>query len=171
MSHHNRTELFNLAKAIQEKHIKKIKNRTKQNKSPAHSSRLNFNIDNNNGSPSQLIGKQAENHAIQYLEDQGLLLLERNLLYKTGEIDIVMLDKNILVFIEVRLRNNPSYGNGLDSINKSKKLKIIRTAQYYLPYLVKKHFNYKTPACRFDAISITKCKTTWVKYAFETIRN
>lgn len=170
MSHPNRTELFNLAKIAQAKHIKKRHKRTKSTVGKAHSSRLNFNNDNS-GSPSQLLGKKAEDLAIQYLQSQGLLLLERNLLYKTGEIDIVMLDKDIMVFIEVRLRNNCSYGNGLDSINQNKKLKIIRTAQYYLPYLSKKHFDYNVPACRFDVISITNHMVTWVKYAFEVISN
>lgn len=169
MTEHNRTELFSLAKLAQKKALTRNKKSKKNIKKPIYKSKLN--LDSNSSSPSQKIGSHAEEQAIKHLCNNGLLLLERNLLCKTGEIDIAMRDQDLLVFIEVRLRNNCFFGNGLDSINKSKKLKIIRTAQYFLPYLVAKHFNYKTPTCRFDVISINQHQITWVKCAFEVVSN
>ena len=48
-------------------------------------------------------GLLAENLAASYLIEQGLKLLVKNYHCRFGEIDLIMQDKNTLVFIEVRL--------------------------------------------------------------------
>ena len=75
-----------------------------------------------------------------------------------------MLDKNILVFTEVRYRSNKNYGQGLDTINKSKQKKLILAAQTYL----QENKLSDTHEARFDVISVDKNnKVTWIKNAFE----
>ena len=167
MAYHNRTDLFHLAKLAQKKLLNK---QTKQSKTKKHTNKtrkLSLDFDEN-CSPTQMAGKHAEDTALKYLIAQGLVLLERNLLYKTGEIDLVMCDAKTLVFIEVRLRNNSLYGDGLGSINKSKQLKIIHTSKFYLNYIVKKHFKHNIPPCRFDVVSLSNNEIKWIKSAFVT---
>jgi len=59
-------------------------------------------------------GQHAENACCEYLQQQGLKLLTRNYRGKRGEIDIVMQDKNALVFVEVRYRKNDFFGGALE---------------------------------------------------------
>lgn len=165
MAYKNRTDLFLIANLAQKKMLEKQRKKSKSAKkleNPYKS--LGFN---ESCSPTQKAGQIAEDKALQYLITNGLELLERNLMYKTGEIDLVMRDIETMVFIEVRMRNNKYYGNSLDSINKSKQVKIIRTAKFYLNHLSQKHFMHNIPNCRFDVIGIHKHEIKWVKDAFE----
>ncbi len=113
------------------------------------------------------IGFAEEQRALLYLQKQGLKLITRNYQCKMGEIDIIMQDKDMLVFVEVRYRCKGRYGDGLDSVTYSKQRKLIRTANYYL---VSKRL-YNQVACRFDvvAIGLDKGKVTidWVKNALD----
>jgi putative endonuclease len=109
-------------------------------------------------------GALAEQWAAQYLQDQGLKLLERNYRSRFGEIDLIMQDGATLVFVEVRLRRNGDYGGAAASIDSHKQQRIIRTSQHYLASLV------HTPACRFDAVLLGDTQgidAQWLKNAFE----
>lgn len=115
---------------------------------------------------SHQIGKQKELQACDYLLAQGLKLIMQNYRCKLGEIDLIMLEHEILVFIEVRYRKQNAYGDGSESINSIKQHKIISAAQHYL--LCNDFYN-KYP-CRFDAIITInqnhKPKFLWIKDAF-----
>ena len=50
---------------------------------------------------------------------------------KLGEIDLVMLDGFIRVFVEVKLRSPTSFGEGFETVTRQKQEKIIRTVRYY----------------------------------------
>ena len=112
------------------------------------------------------IGREAENLACQYLEKKGFRLLLRNYRCKMGEIDLIMQDNHYLVFIEVRYRTQSPYGSSLESINYTKQLKIIRTAEFYLltTYLSTRH-------ARFDVVAMDqfadRCEIHHVKNAIE----
>ena len=108
-------------------------------------------------------GVQSETQALRYLEAQGLKLVCQNYLCKMGEIDLIMLDDDTLVFIEVRFRKNNDFGGGLGSITSAKQKKIIKTARHYLFQL------NDEPYCRFDAIALdnTTNPPQWIKGAFE----
>jgi putative endonuclease len=113
----------------------------------------------------QTIGKEVESLVSIYLQQQGLKLLEANYRCNFGEIDLIMDDNDTLVFIEVRYRNNLSYGDGVVSINKSKQHKIKRTAIYYL----QQHALYDKVICRFDIVAVAKKSKEdliWIKDAF-----
>ncbi len=107
-------------------------------------------------------GDLAEQNACDYLQKKGLILLDRNYRTSIGEIDLIMQDKNEVVFIEVRYRSYTSFGNPIESINKTKQQKVIRSAVLYLQ---KKKWldqvNY-----RFDIVGSTPKTIEWIKNAF-----
>ncbi len=69
-------------------------------------------------------GLQGENLAAAYLESIGYKILVRNYRNRFGEIDIIALDKGVLVFVEVKFRNNRRFGLPEDAVNKKKIEKI-----------------------------------------------
>ena len=111
----------------------------------------------------QIKGKLGEDAALGYLQAQGLSLLERNFRCRGGEIDLIMQDKNTLVFVEVRLRTHRRYGGAAESVIFSKQNRLILAAQLYLQ-------RYRTlPATRFDviAIEIEGEQLNWLKNVIE----
>lgn len=77
-------------------------------------------------------GKQGEKAATEYLKQKGYQILETNYYCKRGEIDIIALDKQELVFIEVKTRTTNQYGSPAESVTKQKQKHIYKTAEYYL---------------------------------------
>jgi putative endonuclease len=113
------------------------------------------------------VGQQAESLACEFLQQQGLLVIERNFRTRAGEVDLIMQDEQTLVFVEVRFRSNPRYGSGADSITRSKQDKLIKTALYYL----QQHPHYAHRQTRFDVVSISSPvhhpEFEWIKNAFQ----
>lgn len=110
----------------------------------------------------QLTGQSGEDDALKHLQQHGLTLQERNFLCKGGEIDLVMKDRDTLVFVEVRKRAPSQYGGAAASVTASKQRRLIIAAQVYLK-------RYKMPPpCRFDVIAIDGAELTWLKNAIET---
>ncbi|SNR63727.1 putative endonuclease [Methylobacillus rhizosphaerae] len=108
------------------------------------------------------IGDNAEIIAGRYLESHGLRLINRNYRCRFGEIDLIMQQGDIIVFIEVRMRSHLQFGGAAASITPSKQQKLIRTAEHFL----QQHGN---TACRFDAILMNKLDTDqieWITNAF-----
>jgi len=113
-------------------------------------------------------GEDAEAACCEYLRSQGLKTVDKNFHCRHGEIDIIMLDKSMLVFIEVRYRKNNNFGGGLESITTTKQRKLRKTAELYLQ--INQH--YKN--ARFDVVSMSKTNQTsdsQQKYIFEWITN
>ena len=114
----------------------------------------------------QKTGQRAEAFARAFLEAKGLQLIEHNYHCHYGEIDLIMLDEKDIVFIEVRCRKSTKYGNALESINRTKMNKIIKTATHYLQRM---KWLY-TVNSRFDVIAIHpvagKMRLEWFKNAF-----
>jgi putative endonuclease len=77
-------------------------------------------------------GNLAERMTEAYLTAQGLQSIERNYHCRQGEVDLVMEDKNTLVFIEVRYRCGSAFGEAVETVGYQKQKKIIRAAQHYL---------------------------------------
>lgn len=79
------------------------------------------------------LGAVGEAAAEQRLKEQGFRLLARNWRCRTGEIDIIALDGEILVFVEVRTRSGRrAFGTPLESVNVRKQRQIYETSQVYL---------------------------------------
>ena len=77
------------------------------------------------------LGLLGEQIASRFLENLGYKIIERNFSSKLGEIDIVALDGDILVFVEVKARWSDNFGLPEEAITPQKIRKIIKTAQYY----------------------------------------
>jgi len=114
---------------------------------------------------SRLSGREAENLACRHLRARGLQLVTRNFLCRRGEIDLIMRHGEYFVFVEVRLRNNPRFGSGTESVDHRKQKKIIIAAQYYIQL----HRLDQAPA-RFDVVAIRQGKDRlelqWIQNAF-----
>lgn len=98
------------------------------------------------GSAALSDGARAEALAAQYLAQQGLAIVARNVRSRFGEIDLVARDANVLVFVEVRLRRSGDYGGAAASITARKRARLIKAAEGYLATLA------RVPPCRFDAV-------------------
>ena len=112
-------------------------------------------------------GEDAEASCCDYLRAQGLRLVEKNYRCRLGEIDIIMLDKKTLVFIEVRFRKNDLFGGGLESITTSKQRKLRKTAELFL----QKNSRYEN--ARFDVVAMSNNVQTKdrQKFTFDWIKN
>ena len=112
------------------------------------------------------IGQKGENLAVAYLQNLGYKVLERNYRCKLGEVDIIALDNDTLVFIEVRTRSSLDFGLPQESINRRKRHQISKVA---LEYMTRKKLK-NTPA-RFDVVAVSlepgKEKVDLIKDAFE----
>jgi len=110
-------------------------------------------------------GEAAETVALQYLEKQGLHLIERNFHCKLGELDLIMRDGTHLVFIEVRARRNTRYGRPAETVAYRKQQRLLRSAAFYL-----QRRRLDLP-CRFDIIGLSgdsdSVKVEWIKDAFQ----
>ncbi len=106
-------------------------------------------------------GDAAEARALAYLLARGCRLKERNFRSRFGEIDLIVIDGNTLVFVEVRKRGNRAFASAAESITATKQQRILATARLYLSRL---------PAelpCRFDAILIDgDDRIEWIRDAF-----
>jgi putative endonuclease len=103
------------------------------------------------------LGRQAEDRALVYLQQQGLVCVTRNYACRYGEIDLVMNDGTLLVFVEVRLRKNLNFGGAAASVDNAKQRRLWRTAEHYL-------MRYRTlPACRFDLVAIDGDTLDWMQ--------
>lgn len=109
------------------------------------------------------IGEYYENIACQYLIKQGLKPLAQNRQYHVGEIDLIMLDKRCLVFIEVRYRKNANFGHAEMTITPSKQNKIKQAAQLWM---ISQNLNIEETEFRFDVFAITGKSQQWIINAF-----
>jgi len=111
-------------------------------------------------------GKAGEDLACRYLQQQGMMLIARNYRCRRGEIDLIMLHGDSLVFIEVRYRHRPNYGSAAESIDLRKQRKISGCALHYL----QRHPAFARYPGRFDVVCIAPGdsgpKVEWISDAF-----
>lgn len=117
-------------------------------------------------SAKQIIGNQAEALARQFLLAKGLKFIQSQFRTPLGEIDLIMMDKAEIVFIEVRYRKNSHFGEGYETVSYAKQRRLIRTAECFQK---RKPWSQAYP-CRIDVISISgdklNPKITWIPNAF-----
>src|SRR5690349_16072652 len=98
---------------------------------------------------SRGLGAAYEDQAAELLTGLGYVVLERNFTCKGGEIDLVCLDGEVLVFVEVRGRVDGRHGTPEETIRWAKQRRLLRAAWVYLLRRAKGE-----PVCRFDVIAI-----------------
>ena len=114
------------------------------------------------------LGDDYENRATTLIEKSGLSVLERNFRGKTGEIDIIAIDGEQLVFIEVRARSNRYFTSAAGSVDRRKQQRLVRTAQLFL----QRRSQWAGSACRFDVIAFDPPQSgshpqiRWIRGAF-----
>lgn len=109
-------------------------------------------------------GKDAEAYACCHLQAQGLQLLQQNYYTRRGEIDLIMQDKDSLVFVEVRYRRQSRFGSAAESVDRRKQSKLIACANHYLQAFP----GIAGQPCRFDVVSIggNMKRIEWIMNAF-----
>ena len=76
-------------------------------------------------------GKLGEDLATSFLQKLGYIILTRNFNSRLGEIDIVALDSNTLVYVEVKTRWSHSYGSPEEAVTSYKLARFLKTVAYY----------------------------------------
>ncbi|WP_019531269.1 YraN family protein [Dasania marina] len=109
-------------------------------------------------------GQQVEQLAAKYLTRHQLRVLAFNYRCRRGEIDIIMLDGETIVFVEVRYRRSNSHGTPLETVDFRKQQKLLITAEHYL----QQHF--QNAPCRFDVIS-AHCDPVSAELCFDWVKN
>ena len=110
-------------------------------------------------------GAEYEQTAIEYLQRQGVEILEHNYRNRRGEIDIIGRDGEYTVFVEVKYRRDASVGDPAEAVNYGKQRTICRVADYYR---MVHHLGDFTPV-RYDVVAICGEDITWYQNAFEHI--
>ena len=112
-----------------------------------------------NNRKSGLLG---EDQALKYLLKKGYKMLERNYNGKKGEVDLIMLDKDTIVFVEVKARDNTKFGLPVEAVTPEKQRNIISVAIEF----INKHryFDYNI---RFDVVSILRDNIEHIPNAFD----
>jgi len=98
---------------------------------------------------NKILGAFGENMAREYLSKCGYRVLEKNFSCRAGEIDIIAIQGDAVVFIEVKTRSSDRYGLPSEAVSKSKQQKIVKTALYYM-----QKNKLLDKMCRFDVMEI-----------------
>jgi putative endonuclease len=95
-------------------------------------------------------GDAAEDRVCRHLEGAGFAIVERNFRTKGGEIDIVARKGDVLVFVEVRSREDADFGTPEESVTPAKRRRIVAAARQYLSKVPPSTWR----EARFDVIAI-----------------
>ena len=119
--------------------------------------------------PGQLSRKQTgdawELKARRWLEGQGLGFIAANVRERSGEIDLIMREGTVTVFVEVRYRASGAFGGAAASVTRSKQNKLLQTARMWL---ARHNGSFDTVDCRFDVIAFTGNEIEWFSNAFSS---
>lgn len=111
-------------------------------------------------------GPRWEAAAQRELQRNGLRMRAANVRFRFGEIDLVMDDGEVLVFVEVRYRSGGGFGGGAASVDARKRMRLARAASAYLASLPKLSHR----PCRFDVVSVSGTEPAprfdWIRNAF-----
>lgn len=110
------------------------------------------------------VGRAAEQRALSTLLAAGLVLIKRNFRSRRGEIDLVMREGGVLVFVEVRLRSSARHGGALSSLDPAKCRRLLAAAEIFLA----RNPRYAINPARFDLVAFDgpAAPAQWIKGAF-----
>ena len=121
-----------------------------------------------NARASRWLGRRGEKLARKRLESYGLRFVDRNVRVGRGEIDLVMLDEQTLVFVEVKTRSASTWSDGFDKID-SKKRRVFRAASSAYVRRVRHEGDWRIDVVLIELAAgwlgrIREC--TWIPHAF-----
>ncbi len=113
-------------------------------------------------------GNLGEELAVNFLQRQKCTIQQRNYRKRTGEVDIVVKDKDVLVFVEVKTRRTNRFGSGFAAVDFRKQQQICKAALAYLS-----EYNCTDVQVRFDVIAVALAgkspQIEWLKNAFDYV--
>ncbi|MEL0151805.1 MAG: YraN family protein [Halieaceae bacterium] len=116
----------------------------------------------------QTVGQHWELCAAQFLRTRDIATIASNIRSRFGEVDLVALDGNTLVFVEVKFRTDSRYGPSSLSVTNRQQRRIALTANVFRS----QHPEYCHWHCRFDIIGFDQSegqiRLTWLKAAFDS---
>jgi putative endonuclease len=117
----------------------------------------------------QRVGQAAEDIAADFLQANGLEILERNYRRRLGELDLIARERDVLVIAEVRTRASNAYGGAAASVGIGKQRRLIRAASQ----LLQQRKDLARMRVRFDVIVVSDMSSEsphvdWIQHAFLT---
>lgn len=110
-------------------------------------------------------GRAAEEFAARHLERQGCCLIARRFACPGGEIDLIVEDRGVVVFVEVKARRTRRYGHPAEAVSHRKQRRLLVAARTFL-----RRKQWSTRRCRFDVCSVYldggKARVAWIRDAF-----
>jgi putative endonuclease len=82
--------------------------------------------------PKDILGRQGEQQAAEYLQHAGMRILDRNYRCAEGEIDIVAAERRVLVVCEVKTRSGVRFGTPIEAITRQKRTRLRRLAVHWV---------------------------------------
>jgi putative endonuclease len=108
-------------------------------------------------------GKSGEDQARAFLERRGYRFLAANFRTRLGELDLVMRQKDAVVFVEVKSRQSNDFARPYEAVTLYKQRRLAKAAVEFL-----KSQGLTKSACRFDVVSIGPDGIEHLENAFET---
>ena len=112
-------------------------------------------------------GASFEEQALAHLQRAGLRSVARNFNTRFGELDLVMREGEVLVFVEVRYRRHAAFGGGAASVGTAKRERLMKAAQLFL----QAHPKFAALPCRFDVLAFDgeadAPRCDWQRAAFD----
>lgn len=96
-----------------------------------------------------ILGRKGEDVVVDYLKNINYNILDRNFSCKQGEIDVIALDGNYVVFVEIKSRTSTEYGLPSEAVTNTKIKHMMKTAEYYL---YTRHLENEN--IRFDVVEV-----------------
>ena len=97
------------------------------------------------------VGQAGEAIAVAHLaREPSWRVLETNVYFRAGELDVIALDGDVLVFVEVRGRWSVSGPRAEDSVTRTKQRRLTRAAMLWL----QRHPEHRRRRARFDVIAL-----------------
>lgn len=99
--------------------------------------------------PTPSLGKRGEDAAAGFLRARGFQIIEQGRRYRFGELDLVAIDGDSIVFVEVKTRTSDDRGTPADAVDRRKRERLTRAALAYLKS--KRLLDRRT---RFDVVAV-----------------
>jgi putative endonuclease len=80
----------------------------------------------------QALGREGERLAELFLKKKGYKIVQRNYRCRGGEVDLIVLDRKVVVFVEVKTRTDHGFGSPLEAVARIKQRRMILAAQLFL---------------------------------------
>ncbi len=110
----------------------------------------------------KLLGRLGELTTARFLKKKGYKIIDKNFTNKIGEVDLIALYGDLLVFIEVKTRSSTQYGNPSDAVDYNKQRKYVLLCESYLLL----HKEYKNKYVRFDVVEVLNGEINHIENAF-----